>query len=101
LACVAPSAADGLGDAAVAVPGPGPCTGVLGVLVLHPAAPRAATTEMAARISVRLRMPLRRRHPALGCAGQVNAGMTSVANSSAERSVSANVMSPKANSREK
>ena len=32
---------------------------------------------------------------------QRNAGMTSVANSSAERSVSANVMSPKANSSEK
>jgi hypothetical protein len=34
-------------------------------------------------------------------AGHVNAGMTSLANSSAERSVSANVMSPNANSSEK
>ena len=31
----------------------------------------------------------------------MNAGMTSLANSSAERSVSANVMSPNANSSEK
>lgn len=69
-------------------------------------------TEIAVRMSVRLRMPIRRCHRSRGCvlclreraylnATYLNSGMTSVANSSAERRVSANVMSPKANSREK
>ena len=96
------AAGDAAGAVDVTVPGP-PALGP--VLAPHP----ATTTGMAARISIRQRMPLRRRRLPSGCvpgclgscAGQLNAGMTSWANSSAERRVSANVMSPKANSREK
>ena len=94
-----------------------------------PAPHPATTTDREARARNRMRMPRRRRNRARGCARrsvtgvthgmtkdngnrrsrrfaapaavQANAGMTSVANSSAERRVSANVMSPNANSSEK
>ena len=115
----------GAGDAAAAAEveaGPGPPAG-RAVPAPHP----AATSEAAARTSNRVRMPCRRRNRARGCArrpppgvthtmikdnsnkrlrlpagaGHGKAGMTSLAKSSADRRVSANVMSPNANSSEK
>jgi hypothetical protein len=59
-------------------------------------ASRAASARALAATNTDNSKKRRRRKPG----GQVNAGMTSVANSSAERRASAAVMSPKQNSRE-